>query len=977
LLVMLALPSAGLAAAPTVDTFGASSTGTTTATVGGDVNPAGQATTYEASYDLASSTWCTSSGSSGTPANSTTPQPLGFTDATFHNVLVNLSGLTAGTNYCVAIIANNSSGPATGLPPVSLTAGAPTADTFDAFSTGSTTATVDGDVNPAGQATTYEASYDLASSTWCTSGGSSGTANSTTAQTLGFTDGTFHDVSVDLSGLTAGTNYCVAIIASNSNGPATGLPPVPFTAGSPAADTFDVTLTGATTATVDGDVNPAGRAATYEASYDLASSTWCTSGGSSGTPANSTTPQPLGFTDGTFHGVSVDLSGLTAGTEYCVAIMANNGVGPAAASPPVPFTANVPVADTFTSVSGSPFSTKPANAGPFSVAFSPSGGLLATGSGGMGPWSVSVFSVPASGALTPVSGSPFASSGGPVAFSPGGGLLANGSFGQGSVSMFSVNSSTGALTPVAGSPFASGSLALSVAFSPGGGLLATPDAGGSTVSVFSVNSTSGALTPVSGSPFSSGHLPTSVAFSPDGRLLATTNGHDNTVSVFSVNSTTGALTPVPGSPFATGSAPESVAFSPDGGLLATADSGEVSVFSVDPSTGVLTELSGSPYFAGGMSGSVAFSPNGRLLAVADTPAASVSLFSVDESTGTLTAGPPLSTGSGGAYSVAFGPGGDLLATANGDGSVSLFTAVSARIAAPTPGGVYAVGQVVATNFACADPYGSGINSCTDSNGAPSPTGHLDTTTIGSHTYTVTAVSSAGQTVTRTVNYTVAAAPPSATIASPGGGGTYAMGQTVATSFSCTDATGAPGIKSCADSNGAPSPTGHLDTATVGPHTYTVTATSADGQSGTASITYVVTTAPAITPSAAQIKAGLVAEITPRGKAAKIGALLKDHGYVVSFKALSAGTLAISWYYLPAGAHLASAKHKQKPKPVQVATGHAHFSQTGTVTKVKLHLTANGVRLLKHANRLKLTAQGTFTPTGPHAIVARQTFTLRR
>jgi hypothetical protein len=48
-----------------------------------------------------------------------------------------------------------------------------------------------------------------------------------------------------------------------------------------------------------------------------------------------------------------------------------------------------------------------------------------------------------------------------------------------------------------------------------------------------------------------------------------------------------------------------------------------------------------------------------------------------------------------------------------------------------------------------------------------------------------------------------------------------------------------------------------------------------------------------------------------------------------------------------------------------------------VTNVKLNLTANGVRLLEHANHLKLTAQGTYTPAGQQAIVARQTFTLRR
>jgi hypothetical protein len=46
-----------------------------------------------------------------------------------------------------------------------------------------------------------------------------------------------------------------------------------------------------------------------------------------GLPANSTTPQTLGSTDGTFHDVSVDLTGLTAGTSYCADLVATNGSG--------------------------------------------------------------------------------------------------------------------------------------------------------------------------------------------------------------------------------------------------------------------------------------------------------------------------------------------------------------------------------------------------------------------------------------------------------------------------------------------------------------------------------------------------------------------------------------------------------------------------------------------------------------------------
>jgi hypothetical protein len=142
---------------------------------------------------------------------------------------------------------------------------------------------------------------------------------------------------------------------------------------------------------------------------------------------------------------------------------------------------------------------------------------------------VGVLINPTSGALTQVPGSPFATGEGPasVAFSPSGGLLATANYDD-SVSVFSVGSS-GALTPVPGSPFAGGGAALmgqvSVAFSPGGGLLATTTPGGNgPVTVFSVDQATGALTPVSGSPFATGQGPTeSAAFSPGGGLLATAN----------------------------------------------------------------------------------------------------------------------------------------------------------------------------------------------------------------------------------------------------------------------------------------------------------------------------------------------------------------------------------------------------------------------------------------------------------------------
>jgi hypothetical protein len=209
--------------------------------------------------------------------------------------------------------------------PATASADSPGVLTIDTYSTATTTATIEGILNPENQSTTYEAQYDVESSAWCQTGTGS-PAHTMPGTNPIIIENAFQSVSVDLTGLTEGADYCAQLTATNSDGETDG-GPVFWTQGAPTVDTNDAAATGDSTATIDGDVNPAGNNTSYAVEYDVASSTWCTSGGTSGTPAGTTTSTPLGISDGAFHDVSVDLDGLSPGTSYCGELVATNPDG--------------------------------------------------------------------------------------------------------------------------------------------------------------------------------------------------------------------------------------------------------------------------------------------------------------------------------------------------------------------------------------------------------------------------------------------------------------------------------------------------------------------------------------------------------------------------------------------------------------------------------------------------------------------------
>jgi hypothetical protein len=107
------LPVSAQAAAPQITTDGAHATSGTHATISGNGDPNGPSTTLHADYALASELWCTSHGAEGTP-HETGRQELGSGNVEISEILVELSGLNAASEYCAELVAENKDGIAHG-----------------------------------------------------------------------------------------------------------------------------------------------------------------------------------------------------------------------------------------------------------------------------------------------------------------------------------------------------------------------------------------------------------------------------------------------------------------------------------------------------------------------------------------------------------------------------------------------------------------------------------------------------------------------------------------------------------------------------------------------------------------------------------------------------------------------------------------------------------------------------------------------
>ena len=181
---------------------------------------------------------------------------------------------------------------------------APTAITGPVSAVGPTSATASGTVNPGGQSTSWYFEYGISTGygkRTATKSAGSGTANV--------------QVSEALTGLSAGTTYHYRLIATNGAGTARGADGIFTTPTAPVAATGSATSVTVSSATLNGSVDPNGRATIWYFQYGTS-----TSYGSS-TPARSA---GSGTTAGS---VSAALGGLRPGRIYHYRLVARSDAG--------------------------------------------------------------------------------------------------------------------------------------------------------------------------------------------------------------------------------------------------------------------------------------------------------------------------------------------------------------------------------------------------------------------------------------------------------------------------------------------------------------------------------------------------------------------------------------------------------------------------------------------------------------------------
>ena len=281
---------------PVVATQPATAITHSTATLNGTVNPRGHATSYRFEY-----------GTTTSYGQSTPVQSAGAGDGAVA-VSVPVTGLEPNTTYHYRLVATYSDGPVTGADAQFTTqAFQPVVTAQPATSVTTSTAILNGTVDPSGASTTYHFEYGLTTAY----------ENSTPVADAGAGNQPVA-VSAPLTLLEAGTTYHFRLVATNAGG-TTSSADAEFTTaplGPPLAALAAPTAVLRTSVTLNGTVDPAGKPTLYRFQYGTTTAYGSSIAGDAGDGIG-----PVA--------VSASLTDLTPGTIYHFRLVAQNPDGTA------------------------------------------------------------------------------------------------------------------------------------------------------------------------------------------------------------------------------------------------------------------------------------------------------------------------------------------------------------------------------------------------------------------------------------------------------------------------------------------------------------------------------------------------------------------------------------------------------------------------------------------------------------------------
>jgi 6-phosphogluconolactonase (cycloisomerase 2 family) len=270
--------------------------------------------------------------------------------------------------------------------------------------------------------------------------------------------------------------------------------------------------------------------------------------------------------------------------------------------------------------------------------------------------------------------------------------------GDNTVSMYTVNSCTGDLSPMTPATVATGANNFGsegLAVDPSGRFayvanLMSNASDLATVAMFTIDPSTGVLSPTTPPTVATGFFPQGIGIDPLARFVYTANSDDNSVSMFTVNASTGILTPTTPPAVSTlanvstgnESSPLAVTVDPSGrfAYAVNEDDGTVSMFTIDSTTGILMPTTPATVFTGPIPFGITVDPSGKFAYVVNNESGvsmpfGISQYTVDSVTGVLTENTPSVVGAGnGPTSVAVDPTSKFAYVVNRqDNTVSMFT----------------------------------------------------------------------------------------------------------------------------------------------------------------------------------------------------------------------------------------------------------------------------------------------------------------